>query len=68
MEKKIIDGATLTNIYIYIYIYTYIYIYNRMRYLVNQESAIRYVNSHSYGRIKIDSNDSLPLEKNVYFE
>ena len=38
-------------------------IYNRIRYLINQKSGITYVISHNYARIKIDSHDSLPLEK-----
>ena len=38
-------------------------IYNRVRYLITQKSDITYVLSHNYVRIKIDSSDSLPLEK-----
>ena len=38
-------------------------IYNRIRYLTSQKSDITYVISHNYSRIKIDSYDSLRLEK-----
>ena len=38
-------------------------IYNRIRYLIGRKSGITYVFSHNYIRIKIDSNDSLSLEK-----
>ena len=38
-------------------------IYNSVRYLITQKSDITYVLSHNYARIKIDSSDSLPLEK-----
>ena len=40
-------------------------IYNRIRYLKSQNSGITYVISHNYTRIKIDSYDSLPLEKTL---
>ena len=38
-------------------------IYNRIGYLISQKSGITYVFSHNYASIKIDSNDSLALEK-----
>ena len=38
-------------------------IYNRIRCLISQKSSITYVFSYNYARIKIDSYDSLPLEK-----
>ena len=38
-------------------------IYNRIRCLISQETGITYVFSHYYAKIKIDSYDSLPLEK-----
>ena len=41
----------------------YYAIHNRIRYLMSQKSGITYVFSHNYVRIKIDSYDSLPLEK-----
>ena len=37
--------------------------YIRMRFLINLESSIRYVFSHCYATIKVDSYDSLPIEK-----
>ena len=38
-------------------------IYNRIRYLIGVKSDIAYVFSHNYPRIKVDSYDSLPIEK-----
>ena len=43
------------------------FIYNRIRYLIEIKSGITYVISHDYAKIKIDSYDSLPLEKNIDF-
>ena len=40
-------------------------IYNRIRYLISEKSGITYVFSHNYTRIKIESNDSLYLEKTL---
>ena len=37
-------------------------IYKRIRYRI-RKSGIKYVFSHNYAKIKVDSNDSLPLEK-----
>ena len=45
----------------------YDFIYNRIRYLSGVKSGITYVISHYYAKIKIDSYDSLPLEKLVIF-
>ena len=42
-------------------------IYNRIRYLIGVKSGITTVNYHSYARIKVDSYDSLPLEKTLTF-
>ena len=38
-------------------------IYSKIRYLISQKIAITYDISHNYARIKINSYDSLPLEK-----
>ena len=38
-------------------------IYDRIRYLESVKSRIRYIIFHNYAKIKIDSYDSLPLEK-----
>ena len=38
-------------------------IYDGIRYLLGLKSGIRYVFSHNYAKIKIDSDDDLPLEK-----
>ena len=40
-------------------------IYNRIRYLISQKSGTTYNSSHNYEKIKVDSNDSLPLEKTL---
>ena len=42
-------------------------IYNSIRYLIGIISGITYVISHNYARIKIDSYDSLSLEKMFTF-
>ena len=38
-------------------------IYHRIRYLIIQKSGITFVIFYNYGRIKIDSFNSFPLEK-----
>ena len=38
-------------------------IYNRIRHLKCQKRGMTYVFSHYYAKIKVDSYDSLPLEK-----
>ena len=43
-------------------------IYNRIRYFISRKSDIKYVFSHNYAKIKIDSDDSLPLEKTFIFQ
>ena len=45
----------------------YDFIYNRIRYLIGVKSGITYVFSHNYAIIKVDSYDSLPLEKTLTF-
>ena len=40
-------------------------IYDRIRYLIRLGSGITYVFSHSYAKIKIDSNHNLSLEKTL---
>ena len=42
-------------------------IYTRIRYLIGVKSAITYVISHNYAKIKVDSYKSLPLEKTLTF-
>ena len=39
------------------------FIYSRIRYLVSLKISIIYVFSHYYVKIKVDSYDSLPIEK-----
>ena len=38
-------------------------IYNRIRYLISLKSNITYIFSHNFAKIKVDSYDSLPIEK-----
>ena len=40
---------------------------NRIRYLISQKDGITYVFSQYYAKIKVDSYDSLPLEKTLTF-
>ena len=42
-------------------------IYNKIRYLIGIKSGVLYVFSHNYARIKVDSYDSLSLEKTLTF-
>ena len=39
--------------------------YKRIRHLISKKSGITYVISHNYARIKINSYDSLSLEKTL---
>ena len=43
------------------------FIYHRIRYLIGVKSGITYVISHNYAKAKVDSYDSLPLEKTLTF-
>ena len=59
---RVYDGAT------YLILFgpeKYDAIYNRIRYLISQKRSITYVFSHNYAKIKIESYDSLPLEKTL---
>ena len=38
-------------------------IYDRIRYLISLKSGITYIFSHYFAKIKVDSSDSLPIEK-----
>ena len=38
-------------------------IYSRIRYFISQKRGIRYAFSHYYPKIKVDSYDTLPIEK-----
>ena len=40
---------------------------NRVRYLISLKSGITYIICHNYVKIKVDSYDSLPLEKTMTF-
>ena len=42
-------------------------VFNRISYVIGVKSGITYVISHYYARIKVDSYDSLPLEKKLTF-
>ena len=39
--------------------------YNRIRYLISQKSCITYIFSRYFAKIKVDSYDSLPIEKRL---
>ena len=43
------------------------FIYSMIRYLISVKSGITYVISHNYAKIKVDSYNSLPLEKTMIF-
>ena len=43
------------------------FIFNRVRYLITVKSDITCVFSHDCAKIKVDSYDSLPLEKTLIF-
>ena len=45
----------------------YDYIFNRIRYLISLKSGIPEIISHNYAKIKVDSYDSLSLEKTITF-
>ena len=40
-------------------------IYNRIRYLISLKSSITYMFSHIFAKIKVNSYDSLPIEKRM---
>ena len=40
-------------------------VYNRIMYILSLKSSITYVSSHYYATIKVDSYDSLPIEKTL---
>ena len=40
-------------------------IYNRITYLISLKSRITYIFSHYFAKIKVDSYDSLPIEKRL---
>ena len=42
-------------------------IYDRIRYLISLKSGIAYIFSHDFGKIKVDSYDSLCIEKILTF-
>ena len=45
----------------------YDFTYNRVRYLVEVKSGTTCVIFHNYAKIKVDSNNSLPLEETMAF-
>ena len=40
-------------------------IYNRIRYLISQNSSFTYIFSQYFAKMKLDSYDSLPIEKTL---
>ena len=45
----------------------YDFVYNKIIYLIGVKSGITYVISHNYEKIKVNSSNSLPLEKTLSF-
>ena len=43
-------------------------IYDRIRYLISLKSGTTNIFSHYFAKIKVDSHDSLPIEKNIDFK
>ena len=39
--------------------------YNKIRYLISLKSSITYIFSYYFAKIKVDSHDSLPIEKRM---
>ena len=56
---RVYDGIR----YLVLRLKTMISFYNRIKYLVGVKGSITYVFCHNHGRIKVDSHDSLTLEK-----
>ena len=42
-------------------------IYDRINYLVSKKSDAKYIINHNFARIRIDSHNSLPIEKTLTF-
>ena len=42
-------------------------IYDKIKYLISEKSGIADSINHNFGKIKIDSYNSLPIEKNIDF-
>ena len=42
-------------------------IYNRIRYLISEKSGITDIITHNFARIRIDSCNSLPIQKKLFF-
>ena len=42
-------------------------IYDRIRYLISEKSAVTYSINYNFARIRIDSYNSLSIEKNLLF-
>ena len=61
---KVYDG---TRYLVFFGLERYDAIYGRIRYLVSQKSDITYSIDHNFARIRIDSYNSLPLEKKSTF-
>ena len=45
----------------------YDFIYNRIKYLINVKSSITFIIPNNNAKIKVDSYDSLPLERTMTF-
>ena len=42
-------------------------LYDRIDYLINTKSEVEYIINHNFARIRIDSYNSLPIEKTLTF-
>ena len=60
-------GFTLLNKPLKLYKLPYDAIYNRIRYLISEKSGITDIINHNFARIRIDSCNSLPIEKTLTF-
>ena len=61
---RIYDG---TRYWLYLALKKYDTIYDRIRYLISLKSGITYVFSHYFAKIKVDSYESLSIEKMFTF-
>ena len=53
---------------LYIWYYLgYNEIYDQIKYIISEKSGIAYIIIHNFAKIKVDSYDSLPLEKTMTF-
>ena len=56
----------MMELYIWYYL-GYNEIYDWIKYIISEKSGIAYIIIHNFAKIKVDSYDSLPLEKTMTF-